>query len=85
MARNEQFRSLVGSAAAAALGVTALRSGSSNELAQDALAAAAMPDGSGRWVLHMEGPGAECWTNAFVLASLPEAIPHCGWPLQLFP
>ncbi|KAL4434430.1 hypothetical protein ABPG75_000871 [Micractinium tetrahymenae] len=47
VARNDQFRSLVGCAAAAALGVAALRPGSSSELAEDALAAAAMPDGSG--------------------------------------
>ncbi|PSC75347.1 elongation factor Ts [Micractinium conductrix] len=45
VARNEQFRSLVGSAAAAALGVDALREGSAAELADAALRGAAMPDG----------------------------------------
>ncbi len=46
VARNDQFRSLVSSAAAAALGVTALRPGSSAELEEAALGAAQLADGS---------------------------------------
>lgn len=46
VARNEQFQGLVTSAAAAALGVSALRQGSAVELDAGALAAARMPGGS---------------------------------------
>lgn len=46
VARNEQFQGLVASAAAAALGVTALRPGSAAELEAAALAAARMPGGA---------------------------------------
>ncbi|KAL4860237.1 Elongation factor Ts [Chlorella vulgaris] len=45
VARNDQFRALVGAAAAAALDVTALRAGQGCELEQAALQAASMPGG----------------------------------------
>jgi translation elongation factor EF-Ts len=46
VARNEVFQGLVSSAAAAALGVTALRPGSAAELEAAALAAARLPGGA---------------------------------------
>ena len=46
MARNDQFRSLVSTAAAAALGVTALRPGGGAELDGGALGAAQLADGT---------------------------------------
>ena len=46
VARNDQFRSLVSSAAAAALGVTALRPGGGAELEEAALQAAQTADGT---------------------------------------
>lgn len=46
VARNDQFRSLVSSAAAAALGVTALRPGGGAELDDGALRAAPLADGT---------------------------------------
>lgn len=46
VARNDQFRSLVSSAAAAALGVTALRPGGGAELDGSALRGCTLPDGT---------------------------------------
>jgi hypothetical protein len=45
VARNDQFRALVGAAAAVALDVTALRAGQGCELEPAALQAASMPGG----------------------------------------
>jgi hypothetical protein len=74
VARNEQFHSLVGSAAAAALGVTSLRPGSSSELEGEALKAAKLADGSrcvlGRVVCtQMAGAAAGCGHRARVCLS----------------
>ena len=61
VARNEQFHGLVGSAAAAALGVTAMRPGSSSELEGEALKGAKLADGT-RCVCGAgsAGPAAAC-------------------------
>ena len=66
VARNEQFHSLVGSAAAAALGVTSLRPGSSSELEGEALKGAKLADGS------------RCVLGRVVCTQMAEAAAGCG-------
>ncbi|KAI7839700.1 hypothetical protein COHA_006507 [Chlorella ohadii] len=81
VARNDQFRSLVSSAAAAALGVTALRPGSSAELEEAALGAAQLADGSalGDAVANVAGSVRENvrLRRGFRLAAAPGGLIGC--------
>ena len=71
VARNEQFHGLVGSAAAAALGVTSLRPGSSSELEGEALKGAKLADGS------------RCVLGRVVYTQMAEAAAGCGPRLRV--